>query len=273
MLDNSVSLQETNMWQYPEIDPVAIQLGPIALHWYAISYLVGIICVWFILKLRKGDTWSDEQISDLLFYGFLGVILGGRIGYMLFYGFTELIDNPLNLFKVWQGGMSFHGGMLGVFLGVYFYARKNKKKFFEVTDYMAPGVPLALGSGRIGNFINSELPGRLTEVPWSVIFPGESLGRHPSSLYQAILEGPVLFCLLWFFSRKPRPAMAVSGFFLMGYGVFRIFTEFYRAPDLHIGYVAFGWVTAGQLLSLPMFLVGTAFMIHSYRGRNRKLEF
>lgn len=274
------------MWQYPQFDPVAISLGPIQIHWYALSYLIGIAIVWWHFGYRNRAAgvaveargkkhpakivtpWTEEQLSDLIFYGVLGVILGGRIGYMLFYGADQLLDNPLNLFRIWEGGMSFHGGMLGVFIGMYWFSRKVGKSFFQVSDFVAPGVPIALGCGRIGNFINGELPGRITDVPWAVIFPGESIGRHPSSLYQAMLEGPVLFVLLWLFTRKTRPTMATSGMFLLGYGCLRFVSEFLRRPDLHMGdegFIAFNWLTTGQLLSLPMVGIGALFIAWSYR--------
>jgi phosphatidylglycerol:prolipoprotein diacylglycerol transferase len=278
------------MWHYPQIDPVAISLGPLQIHWYALSYLIGISIVWWHMGYRnrkmaviapmtarakqKKQTeqlvapWTDEQLSDLIFYGVLGVILGGRIGYMLFYGLDQLADNPLNLLRIWEGGMSFHGGMLGVFIGVYLFGRKVGKTFFQVTDFGAPGLPIALGLGRIGNFINGELPGRVSDVPWAVIFPGETLGRHPSSLYQAVLEGPVLFIVLWLYAKKQRPTMAISGMFLLGYGVLRFCSEFFRRPDLHMGdngFIAFNWLTTGQLLSLPMIGCGLAFIAWAYR--------
>lgn len=275
------------MWQYPQFDPVAISLGPIQIHWYALSYLIGISIVWWHFGYRnrvdavvvaapkskkkppKATTpWTDEQLSDLIFYGVLGVILGGRMGYMLFYGMEQLLDNPLALFRIWEGGMSFHGGMLGVFIGMVWFGRKADKTFFEVTDFIAPSIPIALGCGRIGNFINGELPGRVTDVPWAVIFPGETFGRHPSSLYQALLEGPVLFLILWLFTRAQRPTMAVSGMFLVGYGGLRFCSEFLRRPDLHMGdkgFIAFDWLTTGQLLSLPMIGCGALFIAWGYR--------
>lgn len=277
------------MWHYPQIDPVAISLGPLQIHWYALSYLIGISIVWWHMGYRnrqmaapvqkkvpnKGKKapqpvtpWSDEQLSDLIFYGVLGVILGGRIGYMLFYGLDQLAENPLSLLRIWEGGMSFHGGMLGVFVGVYLFGRKVGKTFFQVTDFIAPSIPIALGLGRIGNFINGELPGRVSDVPWAVIFPGEVVGRHPSSLYQALLEGPVLFAILWLYSRRPRPTMAISGMFLLGYGALRFCSEFFRRPDLHMGdngFIAFNWLTTGQLLSLPMIAIGVAFIAWAYR--------
>ncbi|HAK53170.1 MAG TPA: prolipoprotein diacylglyceryl transferase [Gammaproteobacteria bacterium] len=257
------------MWHYPELDPVALQLGPLAIHWYAISYIVGIVLAWWTIGIRNTRYnlgWSAEAISDLIGYGVFGVILGGRIGYMLFYGTDQLIDNPLSLFKLWQGGMSFHGGLLGVMVAVFLYAKKHDRKFFPIMDLIAPSVPLALGSGRIGNFINGELPGRVSELPWAVIYPGDVIARHPSSLYQAAIEGLVLFVVLWFFAAKSRPPMAVAGMFLFAYGLLRGFTELFREPDTHIGFVAFGWITTGQLLSLPMLLCGLVILVISYRA-------
>lgn len=259
------------MRHYPEIDPIAISLGPVSIHWYAISYLVGIGLVWLILCHRsktKRLQWTDDDLSDLVFYTVLGVLLGGRFGYMLFYGFDNLLADPLSALKVWQGGMSFHGGLIGVLIGVLFFARKRGVGFFDVMDFIAPAIPLALGCGRIGNFINGELPGRVTDVPWALIYPGEVLARHPSSLYQALLEGPVLFAFLWLYSEKPKPAMAVSGMFLIGYGSLRVFSEFFREPDAHIGFVLFDWVTTGQLLSVPMVLLGLFLVAYSY-SKNR----
>jgi len=275
-----LSSQKRLMWNYPQFDPVAISLGPIQIHWYALSYLIGISIVWWHLgfrnrrhpitvKKKEIPEWTAEQLSDLVFYAVLGVILGGRIGYMLFYGLEELIANPLNLFRVWEGGMSFHGGMLGVFLGVYWFARKCGKTFFQVTDFIAPSIPIALGCGRIGNFINGELPGRVTEVSWAVVFPGEAVARHPSSLYQAALEGPVLFFILWLFTLTKPPVVAISGMFLTGYGALRFISEFFRRPDQHMGdkgFIAFDWLTTGQLLSLPMIVLGVLFIIFSYRS-------
>ena len=255
------------MWHYPNLDPVAISLGPISIHWYAISYLVGIGLVWWTLGYRNrhyASGYSDEEVSDLVFFAVLGVLLGGRIGYMLFYGMENLMANPASALRVWEGGMSFHGGLIGVLLGVLWFARKTGRTFFQITDFIAPSIPIALGCGRIGNFINAELPGRVTEVPWGLVYPGEVVARHPSSLYQAMLEGPVLFALLWVFAMKPRPVMAVSGLFLVGYGLLRIFSEIFRQPDSHLGFVLFDQVTQGQLLSLPMVLLGAGFIAYSY---------
>ena len=252
--------------QYPVIDPIAINFGPIKIYWYAISYLVGIGLVWWTLAYRNRQYrsgYSNEELSDLIFYAVLGVLLGGRIGYMLFYGFNNLIENPFMVLKIWQGGMSFHGGLLGVLLAIWFFSRNVNRSFFSVTDFIAPSVPLALGCGRIGNFINTELPGRVTDVPWALIF-SDGIARHPSSLYQAAMEGPVLFVLLWSFAYRRRPEMAVSGLFLFGYGCFRLLTELFRAPDSHIGFVLTGLITAGQLLSIPMVLLGMIIIGFSY---------
>lgn len=260
------------MLTYPAIDPVALQLGPLKIHWYGLMYLTGFFFAWWLgnRRARQPDSgWNDEQISDLIFYGAMGVILGGRIGYMLFYNFPELAANPLNLFKIWEGGMSFHGGMLGVAVALWLFARKYHKTFFQVADFTIPLVPIGLGAGRIGNFINGELWGRVTDVPWAMVFPtGGDLPRHPSQLYQATLEGLVLFLLVWIYSSKPRPAMAVSGLFLIGYGSVRCLVELVREPDAQLGYLAFGWVTMGQVLSLPMILIGAGLMIWAYKKRD-----
>ncbi len=254
------------MWNYPEIDPVAFALGPLKIHWYGLTYLGGLGFTWWLalIRSRRFGQWQEQQIADLIFYGALGIVLGGRIGYMLFYGWADLADNPLNLFKVWQGGMSFHGGMLGVFIALYIFARKQGRSFFEVTDFVAPFVPVGLGLGRIGNFINAELPGRISDLPWAVVYPGDTIGRHPSSLYQFGFEGPILFIILYTFSARSRPRMAVSGLFLTCYGLFRVFTEFFREPDAHLGYIAFDRFTMGQLLSLPMALAGIGLLIYAY---------
>jgi phosphatidylglycerol:prolipoprotein diacylglycerol transferase len=257
------------MITYPEIDPVALSLGPLKVHWYGLMYLIGFTGVWLLGRYRANKTGSlinTEQMDDLLFYGAVGVVLGGRIGYVLFYNLPVFIDNPLILFRVWEGGMSFHGGMLGVFIAMWLYGRKIGATFFTVTDFIAPLVPIGLFTGRIGNFINGELWGSPTTLPWGMLVPGLGpLARHPSMLYEAVLEGIVLFFLLWVYSSKPRPKMAVSGLFLLGYGVARFFVEFYRLPDAHIGYLAYGWVTMGQILTSPMLIVGGLLMFLAYR--------
>lgn len=253
---------------YPELDPVALNLGPVTIHWYGVTYIVGLGMCWWLATLRakRRQSWSRETISDLLFYAAIGVVLGGRIGYVLFYGFASWIEDPVSLLRIWQGGMSFHGGMLGVFLALYFFSRKHKKSYFEVADFVAPLAPLGLGMGRIGNFINAELPGRVTDVPWALVYPGELVTRHPSSLYQFCLEGPVLFCWLWWFSARPRPRMAVSGMFMIGYGTLRLISEQFRQPDPHLNFIAFDWLTMGQLLSLPMVILGIYVVWFAYRA-------
>lgn len=255
------------MWHYPELDPIAISLGPISIHWYALSYLVGIGIVWWLSRYRVrvyGPAFSDDDLADILFYAVLGILLGGRIGYMFFYGFENLVQNPLSILRIWEGGMSFHGGLIGVLLGMLYFSRRRKVSFFTVTDFIGVSIPIALGIGRLGNFVNTELPGRETDVAWAIIFPGETIGRHPSSLYQAVLEGPVLLVIMWTFARKPRPLMAVSGMFLLGYGSLRMLSELFREPDQHLGFVLFDSVTTGQMLSLPMALLGIGFIIFSY---------
>ncbi|WP_369601469.1 prolipoprotein diacylglyceryl transferase [Hahella sp. SMD15-11] len=257
------------MWKYPNIDPVAVSLGPLKVHWYGLMYLVGFAGAWWLARLRArkpGAPFNEEQVGDLIFYGMLGVILGGRIGYVIFYNFDKFLADPLWLFQVWTGGMSFHGGLLGVILAMWWYGRSQGVRFFDVADFVAPLVPVGLGAGRIGNFINGELWGRVTDSPWGMVFPtGGPLPRHPSQLYEFALEGVVLFVLLWTYSSKPRPTMAVSGLFLVGYGTFRILVEFVREPDPQLGYLAWGWLTMGQVLSVPMVLAGMILMVLAYR--------
>jgi phosphatidylglycerol:prolipoprotein diacylglycerol transferase len=234
-------------------------------------YLFGFIAGWALGRYRAtrpGAPWQREQVDDLLFYIALGVIFGGRIGYVLFYKFDLFLDNPALLFKVWEGGMSFHGGLLGVLLAMVFFARKHRKSFFEVTDFIAPLVTPGLFFGRIGNFINGELWGRVSDLPWAMVFHHPAAGelpRHPSQLYEAALEGLTLFLVLWIYSAKPRPPMAVSGLFLIGYGIFRFAIEFAREPDTHLGFIAFSWLTMGQLLSIPMIVIGTILFILAHR--------
>lgn len=257
------------MLTQPIIDPIAFSLGPISVHWYGIMYLIGFGCAYWLGTQRSKTPYSPvtaEQMGDLIYYAAIGVILGGRLGYILFYDLSHYLSTPLDIFKVWRGGMSFHGGFLGVLVAMAWYARHLGRSFFQLTDFIAPLVPLGLLAGRIGNFINGELWGRETDVAWGMIFHHPAAGgvvRHPSQLYEAALEGLVLFILLWVYSRKPRPTMAVSALFLIGYGAFRSFVEFFRTPDEifrsegeQLGFIAFDWLTMGQLLSIPMIIVG-----------------
>lgn len=258
------------MITYPEFDPVAFSLGPLKVHWYGLMYLAGFALALWLGSLRakaSNGLWHPEQVSDLVFYGAVGVILGGRCGYVLFYHFDYFLRDPLWLFRIWDGGMSFHGGLIGVLVAMWLYGRTLGKSFFQVTDFLAPMVPLGLGLGRIGNFIGGELWGRATDVPWAMVFPTDpsQLARHPSQLYQFFFEGLVLFTLLWFYSAKPRPRMAVSGLFLVIYALARIAVEFVREPDAQLGFIAFDWLTMGQLLSAPMVLAGLAMMVWAYR--------
>jgi phosphatidylglycerol:prolipoprotein diacylglycerol transferase len=264
------------MLTYPEINPVAVAVGPFEVHWYGLMYLVGFVGGWWLGRIRArrpGTEWRAAEMSDLLFYIALGVVLGGRIGYTLFYNLPAFFEDPLVIFRIWQGGMSFHGGLLGVLLAMWLYGRHTNRTFFTVTDYIAPFVTIGLGAGRIGNFINGELWGRPTDLPWGMVFPFvDAQPRHPSMLYEALLEGPVLFLLLWIYSRKPRPTMAVSGLFLLAYGLFRFAVEFVRVPDEHIGFIAFDWLTMGHLLTLPMIVFGAAFMVYAYRRTDGKVS-
>lgn len=254
---------------YPEIDPVAFQIGPLAVHWYGLMYVFGFAAAWLLGRYRAGAPHSPvtpSQVDDLVFYGALGVILGGKIGYTLFYNFSGFLADPLVLIRLWEGGMSFHGGLLGVTLAMVYFAWRNGTHLFDVADFVSPQIPLGLAAGRLGNFINGELWGRPADVPWAMVFPplGDD-ARHPSQLYQMALEGLVLFVIVWCFSARPRPRLAVTGVFLSGYGAFRSLAEFFRMPDAHIGYLAFDWVTMGHLLSLPMLVIGIGMVVWAYR--------
>ena len=259
------------MLDYPRIDPVAIQLGPVAIHWYGIMYLIGFVAAWGLMRVRSRRPdlgFTHGEIDDLLFLGAIGVIAGGRLGYLLFYKPGEWLADPLLLLRVWEGGMAFHGGLVGVILALFWFAWRRGRNPFDVVDFVAPVVPIGLGAGRIGNFINGELWGRVTDVPWGMVFPGAGpRPRHPSQLYEFALEGVLLFVLLWWFSARPRPRMAVSGLFLLLYGTFRFGVEFLRMPDAFLGPVALGWLTMGQLLSLPMIAGGVAMLVLAYRRR------
>lgn len=258
------------MLPYPQIDPVAIALGPLKIHWYGLMYLVGIGGAWLLAsrRLERFDaTWTKDKLSDLVFWVAMGVILGGRLGYVMFYDLPAYIAEPAKILRVWEGGMSFHGGLIGVMLSTWWFGKRNGKSFFELMDFIAPLVPIGLGAGRIGNFINAELWGKATDVPWAMVFPTdpEQLARHPSQLYQFALEGVALFTILWFYSRKPRPTMAVSGMFAACYGVFRFIVEFVRVPDAQLGYLAWGWLTMGQVLCVPMILAGLGLIAYAYK--------
>jgi phosphatidylglycerol---prolipoprotein diacylglyceryl transferase len=258
------------MIPYPDIDPIAIQLGPLAIRWYGLMYILAFGTAWFLGRRRAreaGSGWTPQQVDDLIFYGALGVIVGGRLGSILFYNFDAWTRDPVMLLRVWEGGMSFHGGLIGVVIAVWIYGRRQGREFFAITDFISPLAPLGLAFGRIGNFINGELWGKPTDVPWAMIVNG--VPRHASQLYQAALEGVTLFLILWFFSARRPPRMAVTGMFALGYGVFRFLVEFVRMPDAHIGYLAFGWLTMGQLLSLPLAVFGAVLLWLAYRSQPR----
>lgn len=261
------------MWVH-NIDPIALDLGFMQIHWYGLMYLIAFATAFGLGSYRAkqpNSGWTTEQVSDLIFWGAMGVVLGGRMGYVLFYNFDQFLTDPLWLFAVWEGGMSFHGGLIGVLVVLWVFGRRYDKSFFQMGDFVAPLVPIGLGVGRVGNFIGGELWGRAADVPWAVVFPraGDGIGRHPSQLYEALLEGLVMFAVLWWFSAKPRPRMAASAMFLILYGVFRSAVEFFREPDAHIGYIAFGWLTKGQLLSLPMIVIGLLFFYWAYQKRGK----
>lgn len=273
-----------------DIDPIAFSIGPVAVHWYGIMYLIAFAAFWLLGERRRRAgrlPVGPTAFSDLAFYGMIGVIVGGRVGYMLFYATPELLDDPLSLFRIWEGGMSFHGGLLGVLAAMWYWSRRNGMHFFDVMDFVAPLVPIGLGTGRLGNFIGGELWGRHTDLPWGMIFPraidtaGHSVeqlkamaaagqlaaeARHPSQLYQMLLEGVLLFCILYLVSMKPRPRFLVSGLFALFYGLFRFGVEFVREPDAQLGYLAWGWLTMGQVLSLPLILLGVCLLLKSRKA-------
>lgn len=260
---------------YPHFDPVAFSLGPISFRWYGLMYLAGFGFAWWLasIRARRADiNWTSEQVSDIIFYGALGVILGGRLGSVLFYNFDRFLQDPLMIIRVWEGGMSFHGGLIGVILALGYFARKMKVSFLTMADFVTPLVPLGLGFGRIGNFINNELWGKPTDLPWGVMIEPGGPAFHPSQLYEAFLEGLVLFIILWVYSAKPRVTGTVLGLFLVLYGVFRFGIEFVRMPDADLGYLAFGWLTMGQILTLPMIAGGILLMIWVVKQKEKKHE-
>ncbi|CAG73898.1 prolipoprotein diacylglyceryl transferase [Pectobacterium atrosepticum SCRI1043] len=283
-------MMTTSYLAFPQFDPVIFSIGPLALHWYGLMYLVGFVfAMWLAVRRanKPGSGWTKDEVENLLYMGFLGVFVGGRLGYVLFYAFPSFLENPLYLFKVWDGGMSFHGGLMGVICVMLWFAHRTKRHFFQVADFIAPLIPFGLGAGRLGNFINGELWGRVTtDTPWAMLFPGSRsedmmlavsnpqwqtifnqfgmLPRHPSQLYQMMLEGVALFIILNLFIRKSRPMGSVSGLFLICYGMFRIITEFFRQPDAQLGLFG-GLFSMGQILSLPMVLAGILMMVWAYR--------
>ncbi|NNJ92990.1 MAG: prolipoprotein diacylglyceryl transferase [Gammaproteobacteria bacterium] len=274
---------------YPDIDPVALSLGSVDIHWYGISYMVAFLVGWWLAKhrARQLHNWGMQAIDDLVFYVVLGVVLGGRLGYILFYGFDDWLDDPLRLIRVWEGGMSFHGGLVGVLIAMGLFARKHHKHFFEVTDFIAPIVPVGLFSGRIGNFINGELWGGPTDLPWGMSLSCDRFfyvctnkldlpagiamtpPLHPSQLYEAFLEGIIMFIVLWLVASKRPPMMTISGLFLIMYGLFRFSVELVRMPDAHIGYLWGDWLTMGQLLSLPMLIAGIIIYVLAFKMRQK----
>ncbi len=256
------------------IDPIALSIGPLDIHWYGIMYLLGFAGAWWLGVYRSKQThvdWTAEQVGDVIFYGAMGVIIGGRLGYMLFYDFANLVADPSRIIRIWEGGMSFHGGLIGVIVAMWLFGRKTKKHFLQVTDFVAVLAPIGLFTGRIGNFINGELWGKASDAPWAIIFEtgvaADNVPRHPSMLYEAALEGLALFTLLFLVSRKSRPIGLLSGLFLLFYGIFRFIVEFVRVPDQHLGYRAFDWLTQGQILSIPMMLFGIGLIIYSQKRK------
>jgi len=254
------------MFVYPHPDPVALSLGPLHVRWYGLMYLLGFLAAWWLARrraTRPGSTWTPVEVDDLIFYCALGVILGGRIGWMLFYGTERILADPLSVLRIWEGGMSFHGGLAGVLLALAAFANRRGKQIVDVFDFTAPLPAIGFGAGRVGNFINGELWGKPTDVPWAVVVDGVPL--HASQLYEALLEGLALFVILWWFTAKPRPRWAPSGLFLLCYGLFRFGVEFVRVPDANRGYLFLDWVTMGQILSFPMIVAGLWMLAVAYR--------
>ena len=255
---------------HPQFDPIALQVGPLAVRWYGLMYLIAFALLWIVGRARiarGGAVWTRKDLEDAMFYGILGTILGGRLGYILFYKPGDYLAEPWRIFYVWEGGMSFHGGLLGVIFAMWLFARRRRQDWLAITDFIAPLVPLGLAAGRLGNFINAELWGRPSSVPWAMVFPNvDPVPRHPSQLYEFALEGVAMFAILWWFSSAPRPRGVVSGLFLVLYGTFRFAVEYTREPDRYLGVLALGF-TMGQWLSLPMILIGVGLMVWGQRAQ------
>ncbi len=255
------------MIPYPHIDPVLVALGPLKVRWYGIAYVIGFISAWWLAKRRAeqvGSTWKLTDVEDLIFFAVFGVVLGGRMGYLLFYGQEQLARDPSYWYKVWEGGMSFHGGLLGVIIAMVLFAYRRGRSIGDVFDFVAPIPGIGILCGRIANFVNGELWGRPTDVPWGFAVPTEQgpIVLHASQLYEGLTEGLITFLILWTFTSKPRPRWVPSGLFLALYAIFRIAIEFVRVPDAQLGYLAWGWLTMGMVLSIPMLVIGAAMMVY-----------
>lgn len=261
------------MLNAPSINPVAIEFGWLKIHWYGLTYLAAFLMAWWlgVIRARKPQSgWNATAVSDLITLGALGVVLGGRLGYVLFYKPLYFLSHPIKILYLWDGGMSFHGGFLGVVFAMWWFARKTDRSWMAVVDFQAPLIPLGIAAVRFGNFINQELWGKVTDVPWGMVFrTGGPLPRHPSQLYEMALEGLLMFVVLWWYSSRQRPPLAISSLFVLLYGCFRFFIEFFRQPDDHLGYLAFGWLTMGQVLSLPMIIAGIFFFVWAHRRVSR----
>lgn len=259
------------MIPYPNFDPVIVSIGPLSLQWYGMMYVFGAVAGWLLGRYRAAKEWTKlntTQMDDLITWAIIGVVLGGRLGYCLFYNFEFYYHRPYKILAVWEGGMSFHGGLIGVLVACWLFGRFNKLSFAEVGDFISPLVPPGLFFGRLGNFINGELWGRPTDLPIGMVFPAaDKLPRHPSQLYEAGLEGLLLFIIVWWYSSKPRPTGTVGALFLLGYGVFRFLVEFAREPDWHLGFVALDWMSMGQILCLPMIIFGAGYMAWAFGRR------
>lgn len=272
------------MFTHPQMNPIALSLGeiplpfsdnslPLDIHWYSLMYLVAFGLGWFMARwraARPASGWRPQEVDDVVFYLILGVILGGRLGYVLFYQFEAFLQNPLMLIQLWNGGMSFHGGFIGVLVAFWYFARKSGRRFLQVSDFLAPFFPIGMGAVRFGNFVNGELWGRVTDVPWAMVYPFvDDQPRHPNQIYQILGEGVILFLIIWVYSRRPRPVGAVTGLFGLCYGIYRFVVEFFRQPDGHLGFIAFEWMTMGQLLSIPMVIIGALILWVSLHQSSR----